>query len=288
MSKALEFQRLTEEESRLVEENKAFVHHIVRTVFRVFPNSPYYDDMVYIGTIGLMKAARNFNKEEKVKFITYASICIKNEIRMDYRKNKKHLHNIYMEDIVREYKDGIKITLEDEIEDTKANFVEKILEKEKIAEIMNVILNWINPKSTIIILYCITEKTQTEIAKILHIDQSYISRIQRNYIKKIRYVINSNMRYKKTFSITIKGNKYQIKFPLGRIGDVNEILPKILSGIDLKGLSITHDSNEVTIMMLEGLEEISIFIQIYDALYKNYPNFFDEIIKYNNKRLRDI
>lgn len=288
MSKALEFRRLTEEENRLVEENKAFVHHIVRTAFRVFPNSPYYDDMVSIGTMGLMKAARSFDKREKVKFITYASICIKNEIRMDYRKNKKHLQNIYMEDIIREYKDGIKITLEDEIEDTKANFVEKILEKEKIAEIMNVILNWLNPKSTIIILYYIIEKTQTEIAEILHIDQSYISRIQRNSIKKIQYVINSNMRYKKTFSITIEGNKYQIKFPLGRIGDVNEILPKILSEIDLKGLSITHDSNEVTIMMLEGLEEIFIFIQIYDALYKNYPNFFDEIIKYNNKRLRGI
>ena len=272
-----QLRKLTEEEKRETEENIGLVHYIVINNFHIHQNSPDYEDIVSIGKMGLIKAVLTFKKETKIKFSTYAARCIKNEIGMEYRKRNKYSTDMHIQDVITEDNDGNKFTLENILDDPKANFIGEILEKQEMPEIMNVILNWITPRNAIMLLYKIVGKSQGEIAKMVDISQSMVCRIEKKSINKVRELINSNIRYKKVFFMTRENSTYQIKFPLENIGDIEEILPKILSGIDLKGLSVTHDGNEVTITMLEDLEELTIFIQIYEALYKNYPNFFDDL-----------
>ncbi|MCI8700489.1 MAG: sigma-70 family RNA polymerase sigma factor [Clostridia bacterium] len=296
MKKASKQQRkLTEEERTMAEQNIKLVHFIVKNTFHVTITSSNYDDMVSIGTMGLIKAVQSFNKEKKIKFSSYATTCIKNEIRMYYRKRKKYLYESHMEDIITEDKDGNKMTLENIIEDPKANFVEEIFKQQETIRDLEMILNCLRPRDTIILLNRIAGKTQKETGEIMGISQSYVSRRRNKIFVEVRKIVNKTIELEKVFQVTRKEDSYQIIFLLERIGNVHGILSRILSEVqseDLSDLLITHNSNEFTIKMpvnVEGfLMSFSTIAQIYYELYKNYPNFFDETIKHNNKRLKGI
>ncbi len=151
------------------------------------------EDLVSIGTIGLIKGINTFRKGKNIKLATYASRCIDNEILMFLRKNKKTKQEISIDASLSLDADGNELHLED-ILGTDADIVTKELEDETEKKIMmNEVLHLPPRDRDIIILrYGLLgkeEKTQKEVAELLGISQSYISRIEKKVIRRLRQVV---------------------------------------------------------------------------------------------------
>jgi len=156
------------------------------------------EDLVSIGTIGLIKAVNTFDPTKKNKFATYASRCIQNEILMDNRKAKKSNSELFLEDSIKSDEDGNDLSMLD-IVGTEKEEVENEIEFNDTVGIIRNILNTLDVQEREIIQYrfgidC-EKKRQTEIARHFNISQSYVSRIERRVLKKIK------MQYEKMVAV---------------------------------------------------------------------------------------
>ena len=172
--------------NKLIEHNLRLVAHIVKR----FENSGVdQDDLIGIGTIGLIKGIDSYSNEKNVKVGTYVSRCIENEVLMHFRTTKKHKNNVSLDDTIGYDKDGNAISLIDVIEDKDNTLEDKIHLKENI-NLMNKYLDKLNKREKEIIIkrYGLNntkEKTQKDIAKELKISRSYVSRIEKRALTKI-------------------------------------------------------------------------------------------------------
>lgn len=151
------------------------------------------EDLVSIGTIGLMKSIKTFSMDKNIKLATYASRCIDNEILMFLRKNKKIKTEISLDESLSFDADGNELHLED-ILGTEKDIVTKPLEDEFNKNLMYDEINKLSKrdKDIIIMRYGLNgnkSKTQKEVASILGISQSYISRIEKKVIKKLKSIV---------------------------------------------------------------------------------------------------
>ena len=151
------------------------------------------EDLVSIGTIGLMKGIKTFSMDKNIKLATYASRCIDNEILMFLRKNKKIKTEISLDESLSFDSEGNELHLED-ILGTEPDIVTKPLEDELNKNLMLEEINKLSKRDKDIItmrygLYGKEEKTQKEVAEILGISQSYISRIEKKVIKKLKSIV---------------------------------------------------------------------------------------------------
>ena len=151
------------------------------------------EDLVSIGTIGLMKGIKTFSMDKNIKLATYASRCIDNEILMFLRKNKKIKTEISFDESLSFDADGNELHLEDVL-GTEADIVTKPLEDELNRTLMLEEINKLPPRDKDIIimrygLYGKKERTQKEVAEILGISQSYISRIEKKVIKRLKSIV---------------------------------------------------------------------------------------------------
>jgi len=151
------------------------------------------EDLVSIGTIGLIKGINTYNMDKNIKLATYASRCIDNEILMYLRKNKKTKTDISFEDSLSFDGDGNELHLED-ILGTDSNIVTKPLDDEIDKKILNEELSKLDQRDREIMslrygLNGKEEMTQKDVAKKLNISQSYISRIEKKVIKKLKNII---------------------------------------------------------------------------------------------------
>jgi RNA polymerase sporulation-specific sigma factor len=151
------------------------------------------EDLVSIGTIGLMKGVKTFSNDKNIKLATYASRCIDNEILMYLRKNKKTNSEISLEESLSYDAEGNELHLEDII-GTDADIVPKNIEEKDDKKIMLEEIDKLNKrdKEIMTLRYGLEgheEKTQKEVADILGISQSYISRIEKKVIKRLRTII---------------------------------------------------------------------------------------------------
>ena len=151
------------------------------------------EDLVSIGTIGLMKGIKTFSMDKNIKLATYASRCIDNEILMYLRKNKKVKTEVSIDSSLSFDVDGNELHLEDVL-GTEPDIVTKPLEDELNKNLMMEEINKLpkREKEIIIMRYGLfgsTEKTQKEVADILGISQSYISRIEKKVIKRLKNVV---------------------------------------------------------------------------------------------------
>ena len=161
----------------LIEHNLRLVAHIVK---KFNPPIGLSDDLISIGTIGLIKGVDSYQSDKNIKITTYAARCIENEILMYYRSARKFQNTVSLDDYIGTDKDGNKINLKDVIKDKK-KFVTKLNEREQDIIIKRYGLN--NQKIM----------TQKEIAKEMHISRSYVSRIEKRAISKIlREFIKNN------------------------------------------------------------------------------------------------
>ncbi len=175
-----------EARNTLIEHNLRLVAHIVKK----FENkNTSQDDLISIGTIGLIKGIDSYNNTKKTRITTYAARCIENEILMYFRTNKKSQNDVSLNDSIGYDKDGNEINLLDVLKDNSKDLAEMIHTKENIKQLSEY-LNLLNPREKEIIIkrYGLLnqkEQTQKEIAHNLNISRSYVSRIEKRALTKM-------------------------------------------------------------------------------------------------------
>ena len=187
--------KLNSEKEHLVLDNQGLVHYIVQK-FGGISNPSEYDDLVSIGTIGLIKAAITFDSSKKFTFATYASKCIKNEIFQHYRKAKKYAKDISIYETIGNDEEGKEFTLEDSIEHPGSDFVEKIANKDALIQLVSIVLNYLEGKKRLAILYRMGEVSMTDIAEKLNTHRRDISKTLKKATNQIRKVANDQVHYK--------------------------------------------------------------------------------------------
>ena len=176
----------------LVKHNMRLVAHIVKK----YTGAAETDDLISVGSIGLIKAINTYQIGHGTALATYTARCIENEILMLIRSNKKHKANLSLSDPVGVDKDGNELTLMDllfEKEDCVFENVEKSVQRDKLLRQIRVILND-REFSVICLRYALKggiPLPQREVAKMLQISRSYISRIEKRAIEKLRYRLKS-------------------------------------------------------------------------------------------------
>jgi len=173
--------------NKLVEHNLRLVSHIIK---KYYSNSSEQDDLVSIGTIGLIKAVSTFNYEKGTKFATYAARCIENEILMYFRNKKKYAQDISFSEPIECDKDGNALSIMDIIADEKS-ISENIEEKLNFEKLYKVIDLELSPREKEIIymrygLFGRKSFTQREVAKKLGISRSYVSRIEKKALETLK------------------------------------------------------------------------------------------------------
>ena len=151
------------------------------------------EDLVSIGTIGLMKGIKTFSMNKNIKLATYVSRCIDNEILMFLRKNKRVKTEISFDENLSYDAEGNELHLED-ILGTEPDIVTKPLEDDYNKKIILEEINKLNERDREIIimrygLFNQEEKTQKEVADLLGISQSYISRIEKKVIRRLKNIV---------------------------------------------------------------------------------------------------
>lgn len=180
--------------NKLIEHNLRLVAHIVKKFDSKYVDQ---DDLISIGTIGLIKGIDTFSNDKGVRITTYCARCIENEILMHFRSNNKTTKNISINESIGYDKDGNEISIMDVLKAPKPDFVEDISLKDNI-KLLNKYLNILTNREKEILIrrYGLNnreEQTQKVIAKELKISRSYVSRIEKRALTKIlREFIKSN------------------------------------------------------------------------------------------------
>lgn len=176
--------------------NKLIEHNLRLVVFlaKKYENTMVdLEDLVSIGTIGLIKGVNTYKLDKNIKLATYASRCIDNEILMYLRKTKRRRSEVSFEDSLSFDAEGNELHLEDVL-GTEPDIVTKGLEDETNKKLLKVEIDKLNDRDKEIIEYRYglngkDELTQKEVADLLGISQSYISRIEKKVIKKLGVLI---------------------------------------------------------------------------------------------------
>lgn len=172
---------------KLIEHNLRLVVYIARK----FENTGYgVEDLISIGTIGLIKAVNTFDPDKRIKLATYASRCIENEILMCLRRSSKTRGEISFDEPLNVDWDGNELLLSDVL-GTDNDIVTRELEDELEMELLRTAVDNLNQREKLIMalrfgLEGHEEKTQKEVADILGISQSYISRLEKRIFKKLK------------------------------------------------------------------------------------------------------
>lgn len=172
----------------LIERNLRLVVYISRK----FENTGIdIEDLISIGTIGLIKAIETYNVEKGTRLATYASKCIENEILMNIRTNKKNKVQVSLQDPIGTDKEGNEISLIDVLGTDIDHILDQVELKVQISKLYEKLENILSPREREIVKlrYGLTPlgyKTQREIAQKLDISRSYVSRIEKRALKKLR------------------------------------------------------------------------------------------------------
>ena len=174
-------------EEKLIKHNLRLVAHVSKR----YRNSFAQDELISVGSIGLLKAIKSYNYDKGSSFSTYATRCINNEILMLIRSEKKHNNQVYLDDAISIDKDGNEISLIEVLSD-QCEEIESIVDNkimfEKILSIINKKLSD-REKEVVFMRYGIcgySQYTQFEISEILGISRSYISRIEKHALQVLK------------------------------------------------------------------------------------------------------
>ena len=161
--------------------------HIVK---KYYSKTNDTDDLISIGTIGLIKAIDSFDADKNIRLATYAGRCIEYEILMHFRNIRKNSGDIYLNDSLENDKDGNPLTIQDTISDSRdlAEDLEKKVRWEKVSKIIENLEDE-REKEIIILRYGLDNSeplTQREVARRLNISRSYVSRIEKKVLNDIK------------------------------------------------------------------------------------------------------
>lgn len=182
-----------EARATLIKHNLRLVSHIVK---KYYSKTNDTDDLVSIGTIGLIKAIDSFNADKGTRLATYASRCIENEILMHFRTLKKGANDVHLGDAIEIDKDGNPLTIQDVISDNRdmEADLETKLKWEKVRKMIEEMEDE-RKKEIIILRYGLENKkplTQREVAQRLNISRSYVSRIEKTVLNEFKKNLEKN------------------------------------------------------------------------------------------------
>ena len=172
----------------LIEHNLRLVAHIVKKYTQPERDN---EDLLSIGTVGLIKAVDTFDETKGIRLGTYAARCIENELLMFFRAGKKSAKEVYLYDPIGTDKEGNAISLLEIIEAEEEDYTEQAEKKEKLSILPKLLLENLEEREReiIVLRYGLLggrELTQREIAARLSISRSYVSRIEKKALKKLR------------------------------------------------------------------------------------------------------
>lgn len=172
----------------LIERNLRLVAHVIKK-YQYLDEDP--EDLISIGTIGLIKAVITFNPERNNRLATYAARCIENEILMMLRTKKKIAKDVSLYEPIGTDREGNEIQLFDIIEANEQDAPSQITLKDDVKLLYESVEAHLSPRERMVLkmrygLYNQEEYTQREIAQLLGISRSYVSRIEKSAIEKLR------------------------------------------------------------------------------------------------------
>ena len=178
---------------KLISHNLRLVAHVVKR----YTNSLEVDDLLSVGTIGLIKAIDTFDYDKKVQLSTYAARCINNEILMLIRANKKHKNVVSLNSLTSSNEEDNDLELEDVLSSDEEELFEQVDNNLVVQKIMKIIKNDLDEREReiIILRYGLNGKralTQKEVAEKLGISRSYISRIENKALATIKETLDRN------------------------------------------------------------------------------------------------
>ena len=172
---------------KIIEHNLRLVSHIIKKYYTAYPNP---DELLSVGSLGLIKAVDSFKAEKGTRFATYGARCVQNEILMYFRSIKKNSAEIYINDVIDVDKDGNPLTYLDII-GTDEDITEEIdlkVHTDRVRELVDTVLDK-REREIIVLRYGLcgfAPRTQREVAKYLGISRSYVSRIEKKALEKMR------------------------------------------------------------------------------------------------------
>lgn len=178
----------------LIEHNLRLVAHVAKK-YQDSGEDP--EDLLSIGTIGLIKAISTFDAKKSARLSTYAARCIDNELLMMFRSRKKHSREVSLYDPIGTDREGNEISLLDIIESPPVDIVEQYATRQDIHHLITSLKTILTPREYQVIclrygLFGVSEQTQKTIAQKLSISRSYVSRIEKNALKKLRSLFDEH------------------------------------------------------------------------------------------------
>lgn len=181
----------------LIERNQRLVAHIAK---KYYGENRDHEDLISIGTIGLIKAVRTYQPEKGNRLVTYASKCIENELLMMLRGEKKRSRDVYLEEPIGTDREGNTINLIDVIETEEMQALEQLELVEDIERMKEYVKQELTPREREVLVrrFGLEEQkpmTQIQLAKKLGISRSYVSRIEKGALMKLKKAFDNT--YKK-------------------------------------------------------------------------------------------
>lgn len=175
---------------KLILHNLRLVSHIVR---KYYSSSKNQEDLISIGTVGLIKAVDTFNPDSGVRFATYASKCIQNEILMNFRSQRKRACEVSINDTIDVDRDGNPLTYIDVLssDENMTDEVDRKILTDKALKYINTKLT-LRERQIIIMRYGLNgvpEQTQKQVSEKIGISRSYVSRIEKSALEKLRNLL---------------------------------------------------------------------------------------------------
>ena len=176
----------------LIERNLRLVAHIVK---KYMNSGKETDEMISVGIVGLVKAVNTYNFEKGSRLATYAARCIDNELLMLMRGDRKLSREVSLYDPIGTDKEGNEITLLSILEHEDEDIIDQLDKKQSLRKLSKILSKVLTPREYFVVirrygLYGHHETTQRELAKQLNISRSYVSRIEKKALEKLRLQLN--------------------------------------------------------------------------------------------------
>lgn len=176
----------------LIERNLRLVAHIVK---KYMNSGKETDEMISVGIVGLVKAVNTYNFEKGSRLATYAARCIDNELLMLMRGDRKLSREVSLYDPIGTDKEGNEITLLSILEHEDEDIIDQLDKKQSLRKLSKILSKVLTPREYFVVirrygLYGHHETTQRELAEQLNISRSYVSRIERKALEKLRLQLN--------------------------------------------------------------------------------------------------
>jgi RNA polymerase sporulation-specific sigma factor len=243
--------------------NKKLVFHISKGI-RKLPSQKR--DVEQEGMIGLLRAARTFNSSYNVSFATYASRCISNEIYMYYRREKKHRCNISWNFPIGIDGEGNEFTLMDVTPDPDSDFDTKIAELDLLKRGLLLVLNVLEGRQRLVILYRMANIRQEVIAEKLNLSRSYVSRIELKAHLRIKNFMDNQLEYEEVFSLPTVGKFFPIVFSSKKVSNFNLIFSSLLLKISSLGslpdFKVSCNKERIVIFLPEHSDSFAFLAEI--------------------------